>query len=96
LSPASVYVYYKIDPSKLAGLRGVIERLFDAVRRGSGVRGRWQRRRDDPTTYMEVYPQVPDLPQLEALLAAECERLDVIAYLAPGSPRRVETFISAE
>jgi hypothetical protein len=96
LSPASVYVYYKVDPQRLEALRGVIESLFDAVRRGGGVQGRWQRRRDDPATYMEIYSPVPDLARFEALLARECERLGVSAYLAPGSLRRVETFIAAE
>jgi len=96
LSTTSVYVYYKVDPQRLDGLRGVIERLFDAVRRGSGVQGQWQRRRDDPTTYMEIYPQVQDPARFEALLAAECERLGVTAYLAADGLRRVETFISAE
>jgi quinol monooxygenase YgiN len=96
LSPASLYVYYKVDPGRLRDLREVVAQLFAAIRRESGVRGHWQRRRDDPATYMEVYPDVHDVPRLEALLARECERLRIDRYLAPGSARRVELFVAAD
>ena len=45
---------------------------------------------------MEVYPQVDDHSSFEALLASECERLGIARYLAPGSVRRVETFVPAD
>jgi hypothetical protein len=96
LSPASIYVYYKVDPDRLRDLRDVVEQLFSAVQRESGVRGHWQRRRDDPTTYMEVYPGVLDVPRFEALLAHECDRLRIDRYLAPGGARRVELFVPIE
>lgn len=92
----SVYVYYKVDPEQLGDLRRAVEQLFSAVERGGGVRGRWQRRRDDPTTYMEVYPEVDDLSSFETLLAGECKRLGIERFLAPGSGRRIETFIAAD
>lgn len=93
---ASVYVYYKVDPAQRAELRRAVEQLFLAIERSSGVRGHWQRRRDDPTTHMEVYRQVDELSSFEALLASECERLGIARYLAPGSVRRVETFVPAD
>ena len=96
MSAASVYVYYKVDPLQLGDLRRAVEQLFAAVERAGGVRGRWQRRRDDPATYMEIYAEVHDLPRFEALLAGECERLGFERYLAPGSARRVETFVAAD
>lgn len=92
----SVYVYYKVDPEQLGGLRHAVEQLFSAVERNAGVRGHWQRRRDEPTTYMEVYPQVHDLSRFETLLASECERLGVERYLAPGGARRTEIFVAAD
>lgn len=93
---ASVYVYYKVDPEQLGDLRRAVEQLFSAVERESGVRGRWQRRRDDPTTYMEIYPQVDDFARFETLLGSECKRLGIERFLAPGSVRRVETFVAAD
>lgn len=96
MSPASVYVYYKVNPDRLRDLRNVVEQLFTAIRRESGVRGYWQRRRDDPTTYMEVYPDVQDVPRFEALLARECDRMRIDRYLAPGAARRVEFFVAVD
>ena len=78
------YVYYKIDPARLGELRAAVERLFAAVERECGVRGRWMRRRDDATTYMEVYEGVADEAAFEALLEREGARL--------GVARRLERF----
>ena len=81
------YVYYKADPTRLTELRSAVEALFDAVEQACGVRGRWMRRRDDPTTYMEVYEGVADEAAFEALL----ER----AGAALGVQRRIERFVCA-
>jgi hypothetical protein len=81
------YVYYKLDPERLAELRPAIEALFNAVEREFGVRGRWMRRRDDPATYMEVYEGIADEVAFEAMLGREGAKL--------GLPRKVERFVSA-
>ncbi|HEV3010404.1 MAG TPA: DUF4936 family protein [Burkholderiales bacterium] len=82
------YVYYKIAPERLAEVRPRVESLFSIVEKQSGVRGRWMRRRDDPTTFMEVYEGVRDEGAFEALLEREGAKL--------GLPRKVERFISVE
>jgi hypothetical protein len=81
------YVYYKVDPERVASLRVSVQALFGKIERQLGVKGRWMRRRDDPTTYMEVYEGVNDAQAFEALLARESPAL--------GPERRVERFISA-
>jgi hypothetical protein len=68
-------------------VRAGIERLFAAIERECGVRGRWMHRRDDPTTYMEVYEDVKDAARFEAVLAREGDKL--------GVQRRTERFVSA-
>jgi IMP cyclohydrolase len=83
----SYYVYYRVDASRLPGLRAEIERLFGVVQRATGVRGRWMRRRDKPDTYMEVYEDVRDEAAFEALLAREAAEL--------GLDRHVERFVCA-
>jgi IMP cyclohydrolase len=83
----SYYVYYRVDASRLPGLRAEIERLFGVVERATGVRGRWMRRRDKPDTYMEVYEDVRDEAAFEALLAREAAEL--------GLDRHVERFVCA-
>lgn len=82
------YVYYKVPPERLAEITLAVQLLFQAALRHSGVRGRWMRRRDDPTTYMEVYEGVNDEAGFEDLL----EREGVLL----GVPRKVERFISVE
>ena len=68
-------------------MRKSVERLFASLERECGVRGRWMHRRDDPTTYMEVYEDVKDEARFETVLEREGAKL--------GLPRRLERFVSA-
>src|ERR1700674_3701269 len=70
-SDLNYYVYYKLDLARLPEVRAGVERLFAALERECGVRGRWMHRRDDPTTYMEVYEDVKDAARFEAVLERE-------------------------
>ena len=81
------YIYYKISPERVAALRPMIEELFSIIESQVGVRGRWMRRCDDPSTYMEVYEGITDEQAFEALVAREGAKL--------GLERRVERFICA-
>ena len=81
------YVYYRVDAARAATLRPEIEKLFATIQARSGVRGRWMRPRDDPTTYMEVYEGVADDKAFDALLEREAAGL--------GLERRVERFVCA-
>ena len=76
-----------MELARLAELRPAVERLFALVERECGVRGRWMHRRDDPTTYMEVYEDVKDTALFEALLEREGAKL--------GIQRRLERFVCA-
>ena len=82
------YVYYKVPPERLDAVRAQVQSLFAQIRKQAGVRGRWMRRRDDPTTYMEVYEGIEDERAFERLLEREGAKL--------GLARKVERFISAE
>jgi quinol monooxygenase YgiN len=81
------YVYYKLSPERVSELRAMVERLFQEIERQCGVRGRWMRRRDDPSTYMEVYEEVKDAAAFEALLEREGAKL--------GIARKLERFVNA-
>jgi hypothetical protein len=81
------YVYYKIAPERAEALRAQVDALFALVETRTGVRGRWMRRRDDPSTYMEVYEGVEDGAAFEALLEHEGAAL--------GVDRRIERFVCA-
>ena len=64
-----------------------VEKLFGEIEKQCGVRGRWMRRRDDPSTYMEVYEEVKDAAAFEALLEREGAKL--------GVQRKLERFVNA-
>ena len=81
------YVYYKLAPERREEFRSSIQQLFDSVEKQFGIRGRWMRRRDDPSTYMEVYEGVKDEAAFEALLEREGAAL--------GVPRKLERFVCA-
>ena len=81
------YVYYRVDPARAAALRAEVETLFQAVQEKTGIRGRWMQRRDDSSTYMEIYEGVEDETAFEAVLARESARL--------GLDRKTERFVCA-
>jgi hypothetical protein len=76
-----------VDVARLAELRAGVARLFALIERECGVRGRWMHRRDDPTTYMEVYEEVKDAAAFERVLEREGGKLAV--------QRRTERFVCA-
>ena len=82
------YIYYKATPPQVEQLRPRVQDLFLKAKLRFGVSARWMRRRDDPSTYMEVYEGVTDDAAFDALL--ELETADF------GIARKVERFISAE
>lgn len=83
----SYYVYYRIEAARVPAVRAQVEAAFGRIERATGVRGRWMRRWDDPTTYMEVYENVADEAAFEALLEG--------ATSALGLERHVERFVCA-
>lgn len=83
----SYYVYYRVEAGRVASLQQQIRQLFRSIEAATGVRGRWMRRRDAPTTYMEVYEDVRDERVFETLLEREAAKL--------GLERHVERFVCA-
>jgi hypothetical protein len=61
-----------------------VHEIFEVIARECGVRGRWMCRRDDPSTYMEVYEGVGDEAKFEEVLYREGAKF--------GVPRVVEAF----
>jgi hypothetical protein len=96
MSVTNYYVYYRVDPAKLVELRRAVMALFEVMAREFAVQGRWMRRRDDPTTYMEAYEGVSDAAKFESRLPEEAERLGFARWLERGSARHTESFVAAE
>jgi hypothetical protein len=78
------YVYYRVAAERVDVVSASVQALFETIETETGIRGRWMRRRDEPSTYMEVYEGVADDRAFEALLEREAAGL--------GLERRVECF----
>lgn len=88
----SYYVYYKVPRENAERARAAVESLQRDLAASTGVRGRLLRRRDDETTWMEIYEDVRDAARLEAALDELARRHGLQSLLAPGSARRQEVF----
>jgi hypothetical protein len=89
LKPVHYYVYYKFDPVRIEEVRSVVQSLFHEVKSATGVQGEWQRRRDDPSTFMEVFPNVTDAGAFDRALQPA---LDKVGFATLGLARITEVF----
>jgi quinol monooxygenase YgiN len=89
LNPVHYYVYYKFDPVRIEEVRTVVDELFAEIRSNTGIQGEWQRRRDDPSTFMEIFANVPDADVFGRTLHAA---LDKVGFTRLGFPRITEIF----
>lgn len=96
MTRASLYTYYRIDPARCAELRAAVDALFAAAAQAYGVRGRWMRRKDDPSTFLEVYAGLENVDAFAAFIRRECERTGFTRLLADGSARHDEIFVDAD
>jgi hypothetical protein len=90
----SYYVYYRVPAANAARARDAVGALQRALSEATGISGRLLRRRDDETTWMEIYENVTDADRFEATLAELAEKHGVPALIAPGSSRKQEIFRS--
>jgi hypothetical protein len=88
----SYYVYYRVPPANAARARQAVDALQRDLSDQTGIAGRLLRRRDDESTWMEIYEDVPDGTAFEAKLAELAERHGFPGLLAPGSSRKHEIF----
>jgi 8-oxo-dGTP pyrophosphatase MutT (NUDIX family) len=89
---ACYYIYYRVPAGNAERARAAVGALQRELSEATGIDGRLLRRRDDETTWMEIYEDVPDGVRFEAELTRLVERHGIIALLAPGSSRKQEVF----
>ena len=89
----SYYIYYRVPAENAARARAAVGAMQRELSEIAGIRGRLLRRRDDETTWMEIYENVADAERFEAELGALAERHGLAALLAPGSARKREVFL---
>lgn len=89
----SLFVYYRVAGAPDDAVRARVDAVQAEVLAATGVRGRLLRRRDDPTTWMEVYEPVADAVAFEQMLDAALARHGFSALLASGDVRHIERFV---
>jgi len=88
----SYYIYYRVPAGNAERARSAVGALQRELSAATGIVGRLLRRRDDDTTWMEIYEGVPDGPAFEVKLVELVARHGLPALLAPGSSRKQEVF----
>jgi hypothetical protein len=88
----SYYIYYRVPAGNAVRAREVVGALQRELSEATGIGGRLLRRRDDETTWMEIYESVHDSSRFESKLAELVERHGLLSLLAPGSSRKQEIF----
>ena len=88
------YVYYRVPAENAERARAAVRALQRELTSGTGIGGRLLRRRDDETTWMEIYENVVDTERFEAALAELVKHHGLAALLVPGSSRKQEIFRS--
>jgi hypothetical protein len=88
----SYYVYYKVPVENAKRARAAVSAVQQDLLDVIGIGGRLLRRRDDETTWMEIYENVADPQRFEVELAELVERHGLSALLASGSSRKQEIF----
>lgn len=90
----SYYVYYRVPTENAKRARAAVVTLQRQLTSVTGIGGRLLRRRDDETTWMEIYEGVADAAGFEAELAELVKHHGLAAMLVPGSSRKQEVFRS--
>lgn len=90
----SYYVYYRVPTENAKRARAAVGALQRQLTSVTGIGGRLLRRRDDETTWMEIYENVADSVRFEAEFAKLVEHHGLAAMLVPGSSRKQEIFRS--
>jgi hypothetical protein len=88
------YIYYKVPSENAKRARAAVSAIQQDLSHAMGIVGRLLHRRDDESTWMEIYENVVDARRFEAELSTLVERHGLAALLAAGSTRKQEIFRS--
>ena len=86
----SYYIYYRV--AQPAQAQTLVRDLQTALKSRTGIAGRLLRKRDDPTTWMEVYEGVEEPDAFEQCLAAGVQTINFAAVLETSGVRHMECF----
>ena len=86
----SYYIFYRVaDPAQA---RKLVRHIQSVLKIETGINGRLLTKRDDPSTWMEIYEGVGDGGKFEQALGVILQTADFSSALAAGSVRHLECF----
>jgi hypothetical protein len=88
--PHSYYIYYRV--AQPAQAQTLVRHIQAALKAGTGIDGRLLRKRDDPSTWMEIYEGVGEIDAFEQCLTAAVQATNFAAVLVTDGVRRMECF----
>ena len=88
--PTHFYVWYTVRGDLRAAVIAV-HALFDAIEARTGIAGRLLARRDEPSTWMEVYENIDDAGGFGRVLDRLAAEHGVLAFVEDGR-RHTERF----
>lgn len=91
---ASYFVYYRVANPDDPAARKIVEALLASVKESSGIAGRLLVRKEDPTTWMEIYEGVDTSTAFEAALERAVAACGFSGIVVANSGRHIERFKS--
>jgi hypothetical protein len=89
-----LYIYYRIALSQVADARTALAGVMQALEKEFAVSGRLLCAQSDAALWMEVYENVGDPVPFEAALNDLLGETRFSSWMAPGSARRTERFVT--
>ena len=86
----SYYIYYRV--AQPAQAQTLVRQIQAALKEKTGIQGRLLSKRDDPSTWMEIYEDVGDVDTFEQTLSAALQATNFTAVLITGGVRHTERF----
>ena len=88
--PLSYYIYYRV--AKPVQAKTLVRQIQAALKAGTGIDGRLLSKRDDPSTWLEIYEGVGEIDAFEQCLATAVQATNFAAVLVSGGVRHMECF----
>lgn len=86
----SYFIYYRVAQPEQA--QALVRRIQSVLKDQTGIQGHVLRKRDDPSTWMEIYQGVGDAGAFEQCLATAVQATNFATVLVAGGARHTECF----
>lgn len=86
------YIYFRMSVERTAEIANAVQHIQKTIQSRLGISGRLLKKRDEPNLWMEVYENLPEHTDFEAVLKLAEEHSGIVALLGPQGKRHIECF----